>query len=600
MTSTRRAAHGEGRQSIVTRALSYIGKVLGSTRGLKVLLCDEELKNALSIVYTQRELLSHEVILVEQLSNMTRQRMRYLQCIIFCRPTSRALDDISHEVSTGNYCSYHIFFTTAVSKDYLQSLANADRQCLIHRVEEVFFDITPLTGNLAVVPLSQPSLNPIRLQQWDNSSFVRVVDGLVSTMLMMNRRPVIRYRAGSAVCERLGHDLASRMKVVDSDFSDLRDKDAVVVILDRMDDPCTPLLMQWTYEAMIHELLGFQDGNKILLKEDGELNTVEDSVHVLSREQDSFFAECQYSDWGTLVQRVQALVKEYKEQNNIDRTSATLEEIKSFLSKFPEAKKRSLLTTRHTLIASRLSDEVKARNLYRLSEVEQQIVESDAVTAHSRAVLDLVKSSETDLDDALRLSLIYALRYEQEKSNVVAELKAELQRRGMPEGKVHLLDTIVALGGATVRKHQLFKPKVDNLLRGIVQLVPGYNGEVRNVFTMHQPLLQKIVTRLYNGSLREDHYPVAHCTGFSTTAAACSTMSREIIVFIAGGATFEEAKLVFELNAGTVANNLERGGLVEVLKSSSVVGATEFVDAQVILCSTGVVNSAQFIQSLLN
>ncbi len=30
----------------------------------------------------------------------------------------------------------------------------------------------------------------------------------------------------------------------------------LLLILDRSDDPLTPLLNQWTYQAMVHELLG--------------------------------------------------------------------------------------------------------------------------------------------------------------------------------------------------------------------------------------------------------------------------------------------------------------------------------------------------------
>jgi hypothetical protein len=33
----------------------------------------------------------------------------------------------------------------------------------------------------------------------------------------------------------------------------------IVLILDRRDDPVTPLLTQWTYQAMIHELIGIKD-----------------------------------------------------------------------------------------------------------------------------------------------------------------------------------------------------------------------------------------------------------------------------------------------------------------------------------------------------
>ena len=32
----------------------------------------------------------------------------------------------------------------------------------------------------------------------------------------------------------------------------------VLLLLDRREDPVTPLLMQWTYQAMVHELLGIR------------------------------------------------------------------------------------------------------------------------------------------------------------------------------------------------------------------------------------------------------------------------------------------------------------------------------------------------------
>ena len=32
-----------------------------------------------------------------------------------------------------------------------------------------------------------------------------------------------------------------------------------VLVLDRKDDPVTPLLLQWTFQAMVHELLGLHD-----------------------------------------------------------------------------------------------------------------------------------------------------------------------------------------------------------------------------------------------------------------------------------------------------------------------------------------------------
>ena len=40
----------------------------------------------------------------------------------------------------------------------------------------------------------------------------------------------------------------------------------LLLILDRRNDPVTPLLSQWTYQAMVHELLGIQNGRVDLSK----------------------------------------------------------------------------------------------------------------------------------------------------------------------------------------------------------------------------------------------------------------------------------------------------------------------------------------------
>lgn len=40
-----------------------------------------------------------------------------------------------------------------------------------------------------------------------------------------------------------------------------------MLMIDRRNDPVTPLLSQWTYQAMVHEMLGITNGR---VKIDGE------------------------------------------------------------------------------------------------------------------------------------------------------------------------------------------------------------------------------------------------------------------------------------------------------------------------------------------
>ncbi len=49
------------------------------------------------------------------------------------------------------------------------------------------------------------------------------------------------------------------MSTENSLFSFNSDIAPVLLILDRRDDPITPLLHQWSYQAMVHEILGIKN-----------------------------------------------------------------------------------------------------------------------------------------------------------------------------------------------------------------------------------------------------------------------------------------------------------------------------------------------------
>jgi vacuolar protein sorting-associated protein 45 len=47
------------------------------------------------------------------------------------------------------------------------------------------------------------------------------------------------------------------------------DSSPVLLILDRRNDPVTPLLSQWTYQAMVHEVIGINNGRVSLQDAEG-------------------------------------------------------------------------------------------------------------------------------------------------------------------------------------------------------------------------------------------------------------------------------------------------------------------------------------------
>ncbi|ORC93166.1 putative vacuolar protein sorting-associated protein [Trypanosoma theileri] len=605
------------RLNCIEQAWAYIDRILDEQDGLKVLLCDDATRNILSVVYSQHQLLQHNVVLVDMLSNRDYYPMKHFRCIIFCRATPTSLASVYQVLAEGNFASYSLHFSHLLESNIVQSLANADILNLVSSINEVYLDSMPLTEYVTITQLKPASLrsvvspvvNPITYTQWDTASFERMTESIVSLMLMTNRRPAIRYRGQNKVTEKLAKLLAEKMKTVHQSFPDLKAKDSVLVILDRMDDPVTALVTPWTYEAMIHEIIGFQRGNEVTV--DDPDAKPDECVHVLTAHTDPFYAQHRYNDYGQVCIAVSELVKAYKALNNFDRNNVSLDEIKNFMNRFPEARKQSMQVTRHCAIASQLVTEVNGRNLTRLSVLEQEMLASNNVAEHSRQMMEIVQDPKTDIEDALRMVMLYALRYEKTSGNIIPQLRDVLGKRNCPPERISLIDRVLEYGGADKRMHELFRSSTGHMLKVVAKAVGQFGKDVQNVLTQHVPLMRKLINRVYNGTLSEQNYPVQEVSNSPIPTSTVPTIrAKDIIVVMVGGVTYSEAMLLYQINQGQVQNNVESlmnlgKNMTRLVGGGDVSGSgvsdepyTEKIEARVTLLSTSMIDSKDFIHSL--
>lgn len=89
----------------------------------------------------------------------------------------------------------------------------------------------------------------------------------MATLLALKKKPLIRYESNSLLCKKLATEVRYGITQEEQLF-DFRKPDTspILLLVDRRDDPVTPLLTQWTYQAMVHELLGIDNG-KVNLSE---------------------------------------------------------------------------------------------------------------------------------------------------------------------------------------------------------------------------------------------------------------------------------------------------------------------------------------------
>ena len=135
---------------------------------------------------------------------------------------------------------------------------------------------------------------------WNPYSLNRCIQGISSVLLTLKRCPTIRYQSSSEMCKRLAEGVRQVLAKEGALFSfrsntshsspisfDPNPMPPVLLILDRRSDPVTPLLNQWTYQAMLHELLTINNNRVDLSNVEGISKELKEVV--ISPEHDDFY-----------------------------------------------------------------------------------------------------------------------------------------------------------------------------------------------------------------------------------------------------------------------------------------------------------------------
>mmetsp|Transcript_18589 Transcript_18589/g.56139 ORF Transcript_18589/g.56139 Transcript_18589/m.56139 type:complete len:583 (+) Transcript_18589:324-2072(+) len=563
---------------------SYVERMLREVSGIKVLVLDPETTRIVSAVYSQTDILEQDVYLVERLDNDSSEPLKHMKAVCFLRPTRENIARIRRELRDPRYAQYHLFFTNRLDDIRMQDLAEMDVSEAVLSVQEFFGDFITLDGHHFSVPVGRPAclLQPVN---WDVASCSEAVDrmteGLAALALSLRRRFTIRYQRGSEVCQKLGESLEYLTGQEDRglfDFGRRAGEPApLMLLLDRRDDPVTPLLLQWTFQAMVAELLGMEL-NRVDLSDAPEVKQEFKEI-VLSARQDDFFRKNMYANFGEVGIAVKELVGEYQKATNSSKKMQTIEDMQNFVDSFGEFSAAQRSAGKHVTLMSELSAAVDRRSLMDVSSVEQELVCGSGTAANMQQAFEdvsrlLANSSLTD-DDRVRLVMLFALRYERDGREEINRLIKSCQDFGMDLRDFGVVRTLLLRAGADQRVGDLFSDKtVSSRLKGMaMKTVKG----VENVYTQHTPLLTTTLESVARGRLPHIDFPRL---GGGDTSPTAAKPPRLVVVFIVGGSTYEEARAVAEANAAGEKGHGWSAGM------------------RIILGGTGVATSKTFVQQL--
>ena len=612
----------------------YIDRlVTGDNRcpGMKVLLLDSNTTQIISSVYSQTEILSKEIYLVSRLddgnsnpniqevlppptsSSGFKQQQQYhnesfhrknqssntshLKAICFLRPTDINAGLIVRELSRPRFAEYHLFFTGITPSSILRLLADNDEMELICQIQEFYGDFLPINDDLfslncrhtlamtqSINNHSNQNKSPSPFVRDHTPIFTRNKEGLESILLALKRQPAfIRYDRRSETAKQLANDINES---ITSDeifhFRQIKQVPLLLMILDRSSDPVTPLLSQWTYQAMIHELLGLNNNRLDLANAPGiskELQQV-----VLNAEQDDFFKENRHKNFGELGEAVKQLLDEYQTKTSTAKNKQlnSIEDMQQFMEQFPEIKAQSHTVSKHVAIMGELARLVDVCALLDVSQFEQELACADDHSMHVRELKEKLASSNVKIPDKLRLGLLYAIRYE--NSGNISNIKQLMIKGGVSSDMVDLVDVILHYGGTRGKGSQSNGGNLlgnQNVLSKMTKSILTSVQGVANVYSQHVPLLMDIIQSTVRGKLKESNFPYVRGTGqvaFANKTNSSSNVNSnnsrpmEIIIFMVGGVTYEEATKVNEFNE----NNPT--GVKVVLAGSTIHNSTSFLE----------------------
>ncbi|XP_063231660.1 vacuolar protein sorting-associated protein 45 isoform X2 [Bacillus rossius redtenbacheri] len=534
--------------NVVAAVKMYITKMTEeSGPGMKVLLMDKNTTSIVSMVYGQSEILQKEVYLFERIDSGGQQEpMRHLKCITFIRPTKENIALLSRELRYPRYGMYYIYFSNIIAKADIKTLAESDEQEVVREVQEFYGDFLAVSPHLFSLNIT----GCVQGLNWDHAHLLRSIQGITAVLLSLKKHPFIRYQGSSEMAKRLAEKIREVLTKEAALFNFRQTETSpLLLILDRRDDPVTPLLSQWTYQAMVHELLTISNNRVNLSSVPGVPKDLQEVV--LSAEQDQFYADNLYLNFGEIGQTIKQLMEDFQKKAKSHQKVESIADMKHFVEAYPQFKKMSGTVAKHVTVVGELSAQVARHSLLEVSEMEQMLAcQSDHSTQLQR-IRRLLDSNKLREFDAVRLVMLYALRYEKHTNNDIVGLVELLKKKNIPENLTKAVLNVLEYGGSHARQSDLFGTQ-DAVVKITKNIFKGLSG-VENIYTQHTPLLKETLEDLIKGKMRDGAFPFLG-------GGYMNRRPQEIIVFMVGGTTYEESLAVHQLNRSNLGVSIVLGG----------------------------------------
>ncbi|KAJ4727123.1 SNARE-interacting protein KEULE [Melia azedarach] len=507
-------------------------EMLGSTKtdskSWKVLIMDKVTVKVMSHSCKMADITDQGVSLVEDLFRR-RQPLPSMDAVYFIQPSKENVVMFLSDMSGREplYKKAYVFFSTPIPKELVNHI-KSDSSVLprIGALREMNLEYFPI-DNQAFVTDHERALEELFSENVENS---RKFDTCLNTMAKrvatvfasMKEFPYVRYRAAKAsdasdttfrdlIPSKLAAAIWNCLEKYKSIPNFPQTETCELLILDRTVDQIAPVIHEWTYDAMCHDLLDM-DGNKYVLEVPSKTGGQPEKKEVLLEDHDPVWLELRHAHIADASERLHDKMTNFASKNkaaqiqqNRDGGEITTRDLQKIVQALPQYSEQVDKLSLHVEIAGKINRVIREIGLRELGQLEQDLVFGDA---GAKDVINFLRTKQ-DINprNKLRLLMIYACVYPEKFDGDKASKLMQLARLSSEDMKV--VNNMRMLAGSSDSKKSStdgFSLKFDGqkTKQAARKERPG-EEETWQLFKFY-PIIEELIENLYKGELSKNEY----------------------------------------------------------------------------------------------
>ncbi|KAF2812920.1 Sec1-like protein [Mytilinidion resinicola] len=559
----------------------------------KVLIVDETSQKLIANVVKEDDILNEQITNIERIEER-RPMNKDMDAIYFLTAQPHIVDCVMADFERRRYRGSYLIWTSLLPpplRERIDRSAMAREQIRVFKVLEI--DYYPRESHLVTLrdPWSFPVLFHPACNNLVRNHMEDLAQKIVAVCVSLGEYPTIRYyrprnpsHEASVLCSHLARFVQEQIDMYAQYHENFPPQSnrprGALYITDRSMDLFAPLLHEFTYQAMAHDLLPIKEGEKVTYKtkmNEGRPDEEEKEMEI--SEKDKIWVENRHRHMKDTIEKLMGDFQRFLDENPQFTNQAQdtagmsgLNAIKDMIAGLPQFQEMKEAYSLHLSMAQECMQLFQQQKLPDLASVEQTLATGlDEDYRKPKNVADqIVRTLDEDSithPDRLRLIALYLLYRD---GLLPADLMKLLAHAQLPPGDGEVVRNLDLLGARVARPLKDNKPGPPPIFAN--KPPPAANAE-EYALSRYTTALQHLLEAHVHGTLDQTVFPYTKpnmdavpsnpsdlVTATSLRSAkptwAKSRLSsveprQRVIVFMAGGATYSESRACYEVSAKT-------------------------------------------------